>query len=79
MIEIATQVGIAPTEQITRLFNDGCTADYIPVEQAWPAIRHFATAQLRYYLGLDPEPVGLGRRNRCRVRSDRDHLRERGD
>jgi predicted dienelactone hydrolase len=60
LIAIATQVGIAPTEQITRLFNDGCTADYIPVEQAWPAIRHFATAQLRYYLGLDPEPVGLG-------------------
>jgi dienelactone hydrolase len=60
LIEIAKQVGIAPPEQLTGLFNDGCTADYLPAEQAWPAVRHFVTAQMRYYLGLDPEPVGLG-------------------
>ena len=60
LLEIASQVGINPPEQLARLFNDGCTPDYLPAEQAWPATRHFVTAQLRYYLGLDPEPVGLG-------------------
>jgi dienelactone hydrolase len=60
LIEIAKKVGINPTDQITRLFNDGCTGDYVAAQQAWPAIRHFVTAQLRYELGLDPVPVGLG-------------------
>ncbi len=60
LLQIASQVGINPPEQLARLFNDGCTADFLPADQAWPAVRHFVTAQLRYYLGLDPEPVGLG-------------------
>jgi predicted dienelactone hydrolase len=60
LLEIAKQVGIDPPEQLARLFNDGCTSDFLPSEQAWPAVRHFVTAQMRYYLGLDPEPVGLG-------------------
>jgi dienelactone hydrolase len=60
LLAIAAQVGINPPEQLASLFNDGCTADYLPADQAWPAVRHFVTAQLRYALGLDPEPVGLG-------------------
>lgn len=60
LIEIAKKVGINPPEQLARLFNDGCTPDFLQAEQAWPAVRHFVTAQMRYYLGLDPEPVGLG-------------------
>jgi predicted dienelactone hydrolase len=60
LLAIASQVGINPPEQLARLFNDGCTADYLPADQAWPAVRHFVTAQMRYELGLDPEPVGLG-------------------
>lgn len=60
LLEIAAQVGINPPEQLKGLFNDGCTADYPPAEDTWPATRHFVTAQLRYYLGLDAEPVGLG-------------------
>jgi predicted dienelactone hydrolase len=63
LLAIASQVGINPPEQLARLFNDGCTPDYLPAEDAWPATRHFVTAQLRYYLGLDPEPVGLGEGN----------------
>jgi fermentation-respiration switch protein FrsA (DUF1100 family) len=60
LLQIAAQVGITPPEQLARLFNDGCAPDYLPAEQAWPAVRHLVTAQLRYYLGLDAEPVGLG-------------------
>lgn len=60
LLAIAAQVGINPPEQLSGLFNDGCTADYLTAEDAWPAVRHFVTAQLRNALGLDPEPVGLG-------------------
>lgn len=60
LIEIARKVGITPPDQAVRLFNDGCTADFLPAKEAWPVNRHFVTAQLRYELGLDPVPVGLG-------------------
>jgi dienelactone hydrolase len=60
LLEIARQVGIAPSEQLSRLFLDGCAPEFLPARDAWPATLHFVTAQLRYYLGLDPEPVGLG-------------------
>jgi hypothetical protein len=60
LLEIARQVGITPSEQIARLFLDGCAPEYLSAEQAWPATRHFVTAQFRYYLGIDSEPVGLG-------------------
>jgi predicted dienelactone hydrolase len=60
LLEIAAQVGINPPDQLKRLFNDGCTTDYPPAEETWPATRHFVTAQFRYYLGIDAEPVGLG-------------------
>jgi hypothetical protein len=60
LLEIAAQVGINPPDQLARLFNDGCTANYPAAEETWPATRHFVTAQFRYYLGIDTEPVGLG-------------------
>jgi predicted dienelactone hydrolase len=63
LLAIARQVGINPPEQLARLFLDGCAAEYLAAEQAWPATRHFVTAQLRYYLGVDTEPVGLGSGN----------------
>jgi predicted dienelactone hydrolase len=60
LLEIARKVGINPPEQLARLFLDGCDNGFLPAQDAWPATRHFVTAQLRYYLGLDAEPVGLG-------------------
>jgi predicted dienelactone hydrolase len=63
LLEIARQVGIDPPEQIARLFLSGCAPEYLAAERAWPATRHFVTAQLRYYLGIDPEPIGLGSGN----------------
>jgi predicted dienelactone hydrolase len=60
LLQIASQVGINPPEQLARLFLDGCSAEFLLAEDAWPATRHFVTAQLRYYLGVDADPVGLG-------------------
>jgi hypothetical protein len=60
LLEIARQVGINPSEQIARLFLDGCAPEYLSADLAWPSVRHFVTAQLRYYLGIDRDPVGLG-------------------
>jgi dienelactone hydrolase len=60
LVEIAGQVGIPVPEQLAQLFNDGCAEGSLPPTDAWPAIRHFATAQLRYELGVDAEPIGLG-------------------
>jgi dienelactone hydrolase len=60
LLVIAEQVGITPTEQIQRLFLDGCAPEYLPAQEAWAATRHFVTAHYRYELGIDPEPVGLG-------------------
>jgi dienelactone hydrolase len=60
LLTIAEQVGITPTEQIQRLFLDGCAPEFLPAQEAWAVARHFVTAQYRHYLGIDPEPVGLG-------------------
>jgi predicted dienelactone hydrolase len=59
LVTIAKQVGIPVPENLEQLFNDGCVGDFLPVADAWPAINHFATAQYRVELGVDPEPVGL--------------------
>jgi predicted dienelactone hydrolase len=60
LLQIAEKVGIKPTDQIVRLFDDGCTDQYLAAQQVWPVARHFVTAQLRAHLGVDPVPVGLG-------------------
>ncbi len=60
LLAIAEQVGITPTEQINRLFLDGCAPEYLAAQEAWAVARHFVTAQYRHYLGIDPQPVGLG-------------------
>jgi predicted dienelactone hydrolase len=60
LLQIAQKVGIKPTDQIVRLFDDGCTDQYLAAQQVWPVARHFVTAQLRAELGVDPTPVGLG-------------------
>jgi dienelactone hydrolase len=60
LVEIARKVGIPVPEQLERLFNDGCVGEFLPPTDAWPPILHFVTAQFRYELGVDAEPVGLG-------------------
>lgn len=45
--------------QLRRLGEDGCKEPNIPVEQAFPIIRHAVTAHLLWQFGVDAEPVGL--------------------
>jgi pimeloyl-ACP methyl ester carboxylesterase len=40
--------------------TDGCTAPDIYPTKAWPLIDQAVTAQLRWALGIDQAPVGLG-------------------
>jgi dienelactone hydrolase len=40
--------------------TDGCSAPDISPPTAWPLIDQAVTAQLRWGLGIDPHPVGLG-------------------
>ena len=37
---------------------DGCGDDDV-IEEGWPIVRHFVTAQLRWAFGIDSEPVGM--------------------
>jgi dienelactone hydrolase len=46
--------------QLRSLGEDGCIAPAAPVEQAFPIIRHGATAWLRWLFGIDSELVGFG-------------------
>lgn len=59
VLQYAKDQGVAVPDVIVRLFADGCDAQYTPAEESWPAQRHLTTAQVRWALGLDPEPVGL--------------------
>ena len=43
-----------------RLALDGCSPPDVFPPTAWPLIDHAVTAQIRWALGIDPEPVGLG-------------------
>jgi hypothetical protein len=59
LLSIVEQLGLPVDERLLGLLADGCTDEYLPAEQAWPAVRHLVTAQLRSAWGVDAEPVGL--------------------
>lgn len=60
LLAIAAKVGLQVPDQLGRLFNDGCTSDFLAATQVQPPEFHFTVAQLRWAMGIDPEPVGLG-------------------
>jgi hypothetical protein len=51
VLQIAMDAGLPIEPVVIQLANDGCTEDYLPVEEAWPAIRHYLVAHLRDTLG----------------------------
>jgi dienelactone hydrolase len=60
VVQIALDAGLLdPGSDLVRLGTDGCQPGALPVEDGWPTIRHFVTAQLRWAFELDAEPVGL--------------------
>jgi dienelactone hydrolase len=46
--------------QFEAIATDGCTAPDVSPPKAWPLIDQAVTAQLRWALGIDKSPVGLG-------------------
>lgn len=60
LVALAASAGLILPEMIAELAQDGCAPPAAPNDEAWPVVRHFVTAELRYRAGLDPEPVGLG-------------------
>ncbi|HSL57108.1 MAG TPA: hypothetical protein VK866_04630 [Acidimicrobiales bacterium] len=59
LLGITEQLGLPVDERLLGLLADGCTEEFLPAQEAWPAIRHLVTAQVRAAWGVDPEPVGL--------------------
>lgn len=63
IIGVALASGLGPLldaqPQLKTLGQDGCIAPAQPVELGFPIIKHAVTAQLRFWFGDDPVPVGL--------------------
>jgi len=60
ILAIAQENGVEIDDIVVMLATDGCGADDLPPEEAWPVVSHYVTAHVRGALGLDAEPVGLG-------------------
>jgi dienelactone hydrolase len=58
VIGLALDAGLPITPELERLGTDGCDDDAV-IEDGWPIVRHFVTAQLRWAFGIDAEPVGM--------------------
>ena len=54
VLQIAQDSGVEISRLVVTLATDGCRADNLPAEEAWPVIRHFATATFRSALLADP-------------------------
>ena len=59
IVKIALDAGLPVPENLQRLGTDGCGPESLPVREAWPVIRHFVAAQMRWAFGIDAQPVGL--------------------
>ena len=57
---MAAAAGVIFPEAIVGFAQDGCLPPNATGDEAWPIVRHFITAELRYRAGLDATPVGLG-------------------
>jgi len=61
LVGIAESIGLSLPGFIVTLARDGCLSPPNVIgPDAWPVVRQFVTAELRYRAGLDAEPVGLG-------------------
>ncbi len=58
VIGLAQEAGL-PVDALVESGTDGCGDESLPIEEGWPVIRHFVTAQLRWAFGIDEEPVGM--------------------
>lgn len=64
VLQIAQDHGLAVDDLVKMLASDGCGvqpggAPYLAIEEGWPVIDHYVTAQLRAAFAIDAAPVGL--------------------
>jgi len=63
IIGVAVASGLGPLLEgmgnLKRLGEDGCLPPAQPVDLGFPIIRHAVVAQLRFWFGDDPSPMGL--------------------
>jgi dienelactone hydrolase len=45
---------------LLRLASNGCAKTDLAPAKFWPIVQHFTVAEIRYALGIDAQPVGLG-------------------
>jgi len=58
LVKFVTQLHLPPS--FLAIAVDGCSAPDVSPPKAWPLIDQAVTAQLRWALGIDRRPVGLG-------------------
>ncbi|QDG52360.1 hypothetical protein FIV42_16915 [Persicimonas caeni] len=59
ILQIAQDNGVSVNPVVVGLASDGCRDDQLAPQASWPVFHHFATAELRFALGLDGEPTSL--------------------
>lgn len=59
LVALTKQAGLDLPPELLKLASDGCEKGDLLPSKAYDAINHFSVAFLRYYLGVDPKPVGL--------------------
>jgi predicted dienelactone hydrolase len=59
ILQIAQDNGIRVSPVVATLARDGCRGNQLDPQEAWPIVHHFATAELRFALGVDDAPNGL--------------------
>lgn len=60
LVSLVNQTGLPIPASMLRLADDGCGANALSPSDAFGAIDHLSVAFLRWTLGIDEEPVGLG-------------------
>ena len=53
------KTGVEVPDILLMLGNDGCEEGDLPAEDGWPVVNHFATAELKYALGVNSTDAGL--------------------
>ncbi len=59
VLQIARDAGVEVSDLVLQLATDGCRPEDLPAEEAWPVIRHYATAHLRHTLAGEEATAAL--------------------
>ena len=57
---MARDAGLAISEQLLALAENGCAASDLDPSECWAITQHLTVAHLRHAFGIDRTPLGLG-------------------